>query len=165
MWSSFEQSARVGLEQGDGEELARAAAAYRGDLLEGCYDDWVRPERERLRATAGAVFAAMLDEAWRHGDVARASQLGDRLLRLDPLDEATYRRLMEIHAAAGDRARALRLYHECTAMLDRELGVAPDTATVALYEAIIGQAPGRVWAAGASVGRADGTVAAGGPRS
>jgi DNA-binding SARP family transcriptional activator len=136
----FEESAQVGLEQGDDEQLARAADVYRGDLLEGCYEDWVPPERARLRATASAVFAALLDGALRRGDVARAVHLGDRLLRLDPLDESTYRRLMEVHAEAGDRARAVRLYHECTAVLARELGVTPDATTVALYEAIVGQA-------------------------
>src|SRR4029453_18368750 len=36
---------------GDPQEraLERAVALYHGDLLPSCYDDWILPERERLR--------------------------------------------------------------------------------------------------------------------
>jgi DNA-binding SARP family transcriptional activator/tetratricopeptide (TPR) repeat protein len=140
---TFDEAARAGLEQGGHHTLLeRAADAYRGDLLEGCYDDWVLPERERLHVMAMAVLAALMDEASRRGDPSRAVQLGDRLLRLDPLDESTYRRLMEAHVAAGERTRAVRRFHECTAVLDRELGLAPDAATVGLYETIVVNAAG-----------------------
>ena len=32
-----------------GRALQQAASLYSGDLLPGCYDDWILPERERLR--------------------------------------------------------------------------------------------------------------------
>jgi DNA-binding SARP family transcriptional activator len=135
----FEEAARIGLEQGDESQLRCAAELYRADLLDSCCDEWALPERQRLRTMAGAVFAALLDSAWRRGDSTRAIQLGDRLLRHDPLDESTYRRLMAIHAASGDRARAVRVYHDCAAVLDRELAVVPDPATVMVYRAIAEQ--------------------------
>ena len=151
---TFEDAARVGLADGDEAQLLCAAGVYRGDLLQDCYDDWVAPERERLRSTAAAVLAALLDGARRRGDLRRALQFGRRLLRLDRFDESTYRRLMELHAAAGDRARAVRTYHECVAVLDRELGVAPEAATVDLYEAIVEPAPGNTApVAGAAIER------------
>jgi tetratricopeptide (TPR) repeat protein len=43
---------------------------------------------------------------------------------------------MRLHALAGDRSAAIRQYHECVQLLDRELGVVPLAETVALYEAV-----------------------------
>jgi len=133
----FEADATAGLASDDEEALARAASRYRGDFLVGCYDEWAAPERERLRALAVAVLRALVTIARRRGDWARAVDDGERLLRLDPLDESSYRLLIEAHASAGDRARALRLYHECVAVLDRELAVGPHPDTIALYEALM----------------------------
>ena len=48
---------------------------------------------------------------------------------------------MEVLAATGDRAGALRQYRNCVATLDRELGVAPLAETTARYEAIRDAAP------------------------
>ncbi|HEX5880576.1 MAG TPA: AAA family ATPase, partial [Actinomycetota bacterium] len=58
-------------------------------------------------------------------------------LRADPLREATYRSLMRLHDARGDRARALRAYHACAAALERELSVEPSAATRRAYEALL----------------------------
>jgi tetratricopeptide (TPR) repeat protein len=44
---------------------------------------------------------------------------------------------MRLHDAAGDRARALRVYHACTGTLERELGVGPSAETRDLHEALI----------------------------
>ncbi len=41
---------------------------------------------------------------------------------------------MQAHARRGDRAEALRAYHRCVEVLERELGVEPDAATRELYE-------------------------------
>ena len=39
--------------------------------------------------------------------------------------------------ARGDRARALHVYHECAAVLERELGVEPSAATRQVYEDLL----------------------------
>ena len=49
----FERSAHAGLESGDELALIAAADEYRGDLLAGCYDDWVAA-RERNSAASSA---------------------------------------------------------------------------------------------------------------
>ena len=50
------------------------------------------------------------------------------------LTEPTYRALMRLHALNGDRTAAVRAYHDCAAILQRELGVEPSRATRELYE-------------------------------
>jgi DNA-binding SARP family transcriptional activator len=44
---------------------------------------------------------------------------------------------MGLHDARGDRARALRTYHACAAVLERELGVEPSVPTRRAYEALL----------------------------
>jgi DNA-binding SARP family transcriptional activator len=85
--------------------------------------------RERLRRRyleALERLAELLEAGREH---ARAIGYAERLLREDPLREATYRLLMRLHDARGDRARALRTYHACAATLERELSVEPSAAT------------------------------------
>lgn len=52
--------------------LERAAGLYRGDLLPGCYDDWIRPERERLRQMAAHALRMLVDLLETQGDYRAA---------------------------------------------------------------------------------------------
>jgi DNA-binding SARP family transcriptional activator len=45
------------------------------------------------------------------------------MVRLEPFRETAYQLLMKTHAAAGDRAEALRVYARCREVLRDELGV------------------------------------------
>jgi predicted ATPase len=61
------------------------------------------------------------------------------LLGLDPLSEDLYRRLMRLFALNNDRASALRVYHSCVTILQREMGVDPSLATCEAYEQVMQQ--------------------------
>ncbi|MCB1575637.1 MAG: hypothetical protein KDI80_16815, partial [Xanthomonadales bacterium] len=58
------------------------------------------------------------------------------LLSLDPLREASHRRLMRLHADLGERSRAIAQYQSCTQLLQSELGIAPSAETRALADEI-----------------------------
>jgi DNA-binding SARP family transcriptional activator/predicted ATPase len=116
--------------------LAEAASHYGGDLLPGCYEEWVLPERERLRQRYLDVLERLTDLLEEELDLRGAIHHAQTLLRHDPLHEATYRRLMRLHALAGERARALRVYHTCATTLERELGVPPSEETRESYLAL-----------------------------
>jgi DNA-binding SARP family transcriptional activator len=65
------------------EALEQAVASYQGDLLPGCYDDWVLTERERLRqqfARALERLVGLLEDQRAYGSAIQAAQ---RLLRHD----------------------------------------------------------------------------------
>ena len=124
------------------EELERAALLYGGDLLPGCRDGWVEPERQRLRRLYAHLLEQLATLADEQGDGDAAVGHAQRLLELDPLDESTYRRLMRLHARAGERARALVVYHACVSALGRELGVSPSAETAELYERLIADSGG-----------------------
>ena len=117
--------------------LEQAVSLYRGDLLPSCYDEWIAPERDRLREQqlkALERLARILEEQRAY---AMAIPFAQRRLRHDPLDENSYLRLMRLHALNNDRAGALRVYHVCASALQRELGVEPSPATRDTYERLL----------------------------
>lgn len=115
----------------------RAAAMYRGDLLPGSYDEWVVPVRERLVSNHQRVLDRLIGLLEEQGDYRAAIEYGQRRQHMDPLDESVCRSLMRLHALNQDRAGALRVYHACAELLERELGVEPDPLTRRAYEQII----------------------------
>lgn len=114
-------------------DLELAARLYSGDLLPACYDDWVLDERAKLRAEAYGVFVRLTDEAAGRDDHNATIKHAQRVIDLEPTDEAAVQIQMEAHLALGDRAAALRSYHRCAEELDRDLGVAPGEAIRAMY--------------------------------
>ena len=117
-------------------DLETAAAAYGGDLLPGCYDDWLLDERERLRASALDALGRLATDAVERGDNDTTIRCARRVVRLDPLNEPSYRLLMQALARRGERAEALRAYHRCVEALRRDLGVDPEATTQEVYEAV-----------------------------
>lgn len=143
--ATFDASmARAGQAAGAAEAVAalrEAVDLYRGDLLPGCYDEWVEGARQRLldRYLSGlGRLAALLDEL---GEPAEAARYAERLLPHDPLAEPTYQLLMRLYDACGDRARALRTYHACAATMERELGTQPSPVTQHQYEQLLAADP------------------------
>ncbi|HET9224156.1 MAG TPA: BTAD domain-containing putative transcriptional regulator, partial [Roseiflexaceae bacterium] len=114
--------------------LEPAIRVYCGELLPSCYDEWLMPERERLHQAFLGALERLIRLAEQQHDYPAAIRYAQRLLRDDPLHEATYRQLMRLHAQHGDRASALDTYRTCAAILKRELGVEPSAATRAAYE-------------------------------
>ncbi|MCX6032866.1 MAG: tetratricopeptide repeat protein [Chloroflexi bacterium] len=120
--------------------LQEAVEAYTGDLLSDCYDDWIAPIRERLSQAARAALERLLVLLEERGEYRGALQYDQRLLRHDPLHEATYRQLMRLHALSGDRTGVVRVFHTCETVLRRELDVSPAAETRAAYQASLKQA-------------------------
>ncbi|MEW6638507.1 MAG: AAA family ATPase, partial [Actinomycetota bacterium] len=137
----FEEALSRAESGGDGsvDALREAVGLYAGDLLEGSYDDWILEERESLRQRYLGALERLAAHLEGRGDYAGAIPYAERLLRHDPLREETYRLLMRLHDARGDRARALRVYYACVATLERELGIEPSAPTREIYEALLPQ--------------------------
>jgi len=128
--------------------LELAVALYRGDLLPSCYDEWILPERDRLRQEFLVSLERLIVVLEQERDYQGAIRAAQRLLRHDPLHETTYRHLMGLFALSGNRAAALRTYHTCATVLGRELSVEPSYATREVYEQITqAKEPERVYPA------------------
>lgn len=122
------------------EHLEQGIALYRGDLLDGfgvheeAFEEWVRAERERLRAAAVAALDKLVTHYCRGPDFARCVQSATRLLALDPLREDTHRALMRAYSAQGRLSLALKQYDICREALQRELAVPPEAETRTLFQ-------------------------------
>jgi DNA-binding SARP family transcriptional activator len=128
---------------GDVTSLAKAAALARGPFLAGFnlrdspdFDDWRAARATTVERTVASVLDRLSIASEGAGDLAAARHAAERRVELDPLDETAHVRLMEVFAASGDRAAALRQYRTCVAILNRELAVLPLPETTARYEAI-----------------------------
>jgi DNA-binding SARP family transcriptional activator/predicted ATPase len=138
----FEHALRQAEEAGADEHRIQAAlkeaiTCYTGDLLPNLYDEWVLAERERLRMLFGQALDRLVILLEGQRDYARAIGYAVQLLHHDPLHEATYRRLMRLHALNHDRAAALRVYTTCVEVLQRELDVTPGPEMVELYQRLV----------------------------
>lgn len=140
----FEAASRCCLDSSDQELSAEqvsllesAADLYKGDLLEGVYEDWCLFERERLRLAYLNILFRLMEHHGRNGNYPRGVDYGQRILLLDPTREKIHRELMMIHWLAGDREAALSQYRSCCKVLHAELGLKPVQETQHLYEMIL----------------------------
>ena len=126
---------------GESQSLAAAVDLYVGDLLESLYDDWVYPERERLRSSYLSALKTLLRRHRSERDFARAIGYGRRLLAADPLREDVAREIAAVRYQAGDRSGALGDLDDFVKRLHAELGIDAMPETQALRESILRGAP------------------------
>ena len=139
----------------DARRLATAAlACLRSPFLPDHEGEWVTGIRERLHEllVSGLETASLAAAAL--GDEGGALRFADEAVRHAPLRESAHRCRMSAHAAAGNRAEALRSYNRLRQVLAEEMGVDPAPETQAAYLDLLG-------APVAPLGR---TVIGGGPR-
>lgn len=118
------------------ENLQNAAELYRGDLLEGFYEDWCLEARERLRARYLSVLERLMSFHQARREWPLAIEYGRRVLDHEPLCEHVHRDLMRCHFEMGNRTAALRQYHRCADLLMAELDVEPMHETSILCQQI-----------------------------
>lgn len=118
-------------------DLKDALGLYRGDLLEGVYNDWAILERERLRTLHLKSLIYLLHYYRFHNAYEKAIAYGQEILDLDPLREEIHRELIRLYQENGQRALAVRQYEICRSILANELGITPLEDTQRLYKQIV----------------------------
>ena len=125
----------------------RGIPLYAGDLLQGIdgltpeFEAWLLPERERFNDLAIRLVERLAAADLPAADRLAALQFGRRILVRNETREPLVRALMRMLFRQGERGEALKLYGICCGALQRELGVAPDALTEALYRDILTAAP------------------------
>lgn len=123
----------------DLQNLENAVALYRGDLLEGFYDDWALREREHLRMRYLAALTYLMEFYYRQSNIEKSLSYGQKILEIDPLREEIHRRMMKMYLEAGHRVRAVRQYEICKHALSHELHIEPMEETQSLYRSLFSQ--------------------------
>ena len=126
----------------DDAEADRAIDLYAGDFLgdlivgEADFDNWASMERQRLRDRAITMMTGRLASLADSRDGQREAVVAQRLLTIDPLNEAAARAMMRLAVRQGRRGAALQTYRQIRDLLRQELAVAPEPETQALAQEI-----------------------------
>jgi DNA-binding SARP family transcriptional activator len=119
------------------ERYEAAVALYRGEFMQGCYDDWVEEQRAYYREQYLRALEALADAARRDGEWARALDLAQRILREDSFREDMHCVAMRAHAALGNRGAVKEHYDGLCKLLRRELGVEPSQETRKVFRELM----------------------------
>ncbi len=123
--------------------MKEAVALWRDPFMHGFtvansiqFDDWQFAEGEALRRELTETLDALIHYYAQTEDWASAARYARQWLQVDALNELAYRQLMKALAQQGKRSEALQAFAECSAVLNAEMGLAPEGATQDLAESI-----------------------------
>lgn len=140
---TFEQQILPGMreetEKVTPEEHARlreAVGLWRGELLEGWYEDWCIYPRERLKSLYAYALQRLMQHGLSQGKWSQAVVRGCQLLHADPLNEQAHGDLMYCYWRMGNRPAALRQYDLLVRTLREELAIEPMEKIRALFQQI-----------------------------
>jgi DNA-binding SARP family transcriptional activator len=144
----FERLARDALRRRELGALESALVAYRGDLLpEDRYADWCAQRRDYLADLRVRLLLEAADLLEARGAYNESADRLRTLLQQDSTREDVHRRLMRLYTEMGTPDQAVRQFHACEEVLQRELDFAPQDETVAVYHDVLAHrsAKRRAW--------------------
>jgi serine/threonine-protein kinase len=116
-----------------------AITIYRGPFLDGFFlssaeefGHWVERERDRLASAFGQALEALAEVADAAQDFPRAIERWKKRATLDPYDSRVALRLIEAHAASGNRAAAISHAAAHVRLLQQEFEIEPPVEIQAL---------------------------------
>lgn len=146
-WIDIEE-ARTAIDRAEGalraDELCTAwasanvaAAITRQPFLLDEEHSWIRHQRAQLQRVWRRALLVLSAVSVRNGEYELGIQHAADVLSAEPFDEVACQSLMRAHAAAGNRAEALRVYADCRKLFRDELGVEPSEQTAAVFLSIL----------------------------
>lgn len=134
--ASFSSAVAAGREE-------EALGLYGGPFLEGFhlsgspeFERWMEGERRRLELDALGAAWRLAERAAAGSDRLASRRWAERALELAPYDEESLRRYLELMAAQGQPAAAIRAFERFAERLSGDLDLEPSLETVALFERI-----------------------------
>jgi ABC-type oligopeptide transport system substrate-binding subunit/DNA-binding SARP family transcriptional activator len=122
------------------DEVARlqgGLALYRGDFMDGFYDEWVINERYRFESLFFEGLTRLMVGQEERGEHRAALGTALQLLEQDPLREDAHQVAMRAYCRLGQRNSALEQYRRCRETVLEELGAEPMGETTELFREIL----------------------------
>ena len=122
--------------------LRSAVALWRGAFCDGfvcesdAYEEWLEQERSLWESRVLAVLEKLVELEAAEARWSDVLELCRKALAVDGFRESFHRWTLTAHWGRGERTLAVAHYQQLARMLDRELGVAPEPATVQLFEGL-----------------------------
>ena len=120
------------------EAYEAAVALYRGEFMQGSYDEWVDEQRTYYRDQYLRILEKLAGAAQEASEWERSLALAQKILRDDPFREEVHCRVMRAHAALGNRVAVKEQYETLRRLLREELGVEPAQETQKVYRESVG---------------------------
>ncbi len=114
-----------------------AAAIASQSFLPDEQQPWVQQQREMIARVLRRALLVLSVVSTRNGEHELGIQHAAEALAAEPFDELACQALMRAHAAAGNRAEALRVYSRCRKLFRDELGATPSPQTEAVFLQIL----------------------------
>ena len=135
-FKSAENRSGETLKVSESQYLLKCIELYRGDFLEGSYENWAINARERFKNLFISILVKLLEFHRSRGEWSAAITFAREALSHDPFLENVHREMMSCLWQMGRRAAALHQHSQYAELLKRELGVEPMQETIDLYEQI-----------------------------
>jgi len=116
--------------------LSHVVDLYRGELLEGEFQEWSFYDLARYRKITLILLDKLMDYSMARGEYETTLEYGEQVLRYDPAREFTHLKLMRAYYGLGDRTGAIRQFNRCRQILRDELDIEPSNEAITLYEKV-----------------------------
>lgn len=130
-------AAEVSKRDKDAESLRRslesAYGLYRGEFMEGCYEDWAENQRHHYREQLSRVLNGLAKLSVNEKRWNDALRYANETLVLDPYREDLHRLVMKVLAAQSKNSALKKHYESMRVLLKDELGIEPSTDTRQLF--------------------------------
>ena len=94
--------------------------------------------RGKLQRQLGRALDCLSESQLLLGEPMVAVETATEAIRLDTLREKAYQLLMQENCAIGNRAEAVRVYHQFRELLADQTGPDPSEQTEAIYMGLLG---------------------------
>lgn len=119
--------------------LESAYALYRGDFMEGLYEDWAEEQRHFYQEQFSRVLNALAKLSVAEKRWPEALKFANQILAIDPYREDLHRLVLKVLAAQSKPAAVKKHYEDMLRQLKDELGIAPSAETKRVFEELTKQ--------------------------
>lgn len=125
---------QVNLEQTE-DLISHALSFYQGDFLEGVtMDEWCLEEKEHLVIQYIKAAELLSKLKMEKGQYEKALEIADSILKKDKYWEGAYQIKIQCYKKLNNTVMATRTFNQCVQLLKEEMGIAPSSETVRLYQ-------------------------------
>ncbi len=135
--AAAQDAKKAGDSAGLRRELEAAYALYRGDLMEGLYDDWAEEQRHVYSEQHQRVLNALAKLSVNEKHWNDALKFAEEILAIDPYREDLHRLVMKVLAAQSKPSAVKKHYRDMEAVLKSELGIQPAPETRKLFQELV----------------------------
>jgi oligopeptide transport system substrate-binding protein len=121
------------------DDLSASLSLYRGEFMEGLYDDWIINDRYQLENVYLSILDKVLHYQLSLEQYRTALETAQLLLKHDALREDAYRGAMLCYYHLGQKQAILEIFRRCQKNLETELEIEPAAETTELFQNLIGR--------------------------